>query len=304
MTAAVPPFRVDTISRVSGDTATPYVHRRYLLAGVQPYQFYMVQGVPSSGLLCGVIATATPGLMMLGAADRDTVAPGAADGAADVNLYQQWLIGYYQTTNAGDVFSDADFGTVAWCVDNQTIGKLSNFAGVNRSPAGIFLGLDREQGKAVIGIGPIYSLLARSLHTVDNSSIAFRTTADGAASTTTAETGTSRAPHHFQVLGAQVAFDAAVTGSDSVYATITVYARDVNGANQRVIATGATGATSATTNWMGGTSTAFKYQSMTLTATAASLFLLETDVITYAVTKASTGTQLSAASVRLLGKVN
>lgn len=303
MTAAVPPFRVDGIVRHSDDHVAPFIIRRPLLANAQPYQFYLVQGTPSSGLFCGTPATAAPGLLMLGAADRDTTVTGAVDGGAEVNLYQQWLIGYYPTTNAGDVFADTDFGTVAWAVDNQTVGKLSSFSGVNRSMAGIFFGLDKEQNKPEIAVGPMYSLLARAVHTVDNAAITFRTAADGAASTTTAETGTNRAPHHFQVTGAQVAFDAAVTGSDTVYATITVYARDVNGANQRVIATGATGATSATANWMGGTSTAFKYQAMTLTATAASLFLLESDVITYAVTKASTGTQLSAASVRLLGKV-
>lgn len=303
MTAAVPPFRVDGIVRHGDDHALPYVIRRPLLANAVPFQFYLVQGTPSSGLMCGVNATSIPNLITLGAATQDTTNAGAVDGGAEVTLYQQWLIGYYQPTTAGDFFVDTDIGTVSWAIDNQTMGKLSNLSGANRSIGGIFLGIDKEQGKAEFAVGIEHWLLARAVHIADNSSINFRTTADVAASTATAETGTGRAPHHFQVTGAQVIFDAAVTGSDSVYATITVYARDVNGANQRVIAIGATGATSATTNWMGGTSTAFKPQAMTLTATLASLNLLETDVITYAVTKASTGTQLPAASVRLLGRV-
>lgn len=304
MTAAVVPFRVDGIDRHGDDHAAPYVIRRPLLTGAQPYQFYLVQGTPSSGMFCGVNATSTPNLLTLGAATQDTTLVGAVDGGAEVTLYQQWLIGYYQTATAGDFFVDTDYGAVAWAIDNQTMGKLSNLSGSNRSIGGIFVGIDRvNQGKAEFAVGAIYSLLARAVHIADNSSVRIRTAADGSAGATTAETGTSREPVHFQVTGATVAFDAAVTGSDSVYATITVYKRDANGANQTVIATGTTGATSATANWMGGTSTAFKPQSMTLSVVAGALNLLETDVITYAIAKASTGTQLGAATVRLLGRV-
>lgn len=205
------------------------------------------------------------------------------------------------STLSGDGIAATDVGKTWWIANENTPGKLSNSAGSNRSMGGLILGLFNNLPHLLGGV--VGWTLGRAAHVLDNSSIRFRTAADGSAGATTAETGTTREPWHFQITGASVNFDASVTGSDTTYATITVTARDLNGANQRTIATGATGATSATANWMGGTSTAFKSQAMTLTATAASLNLLETDIITYAITKASTGTQLPAATVRLVGRV-
>jgi hypothetical protein len=304
VSAAVIPFRVDTIKRHGDDHAAPFVIRRPLLANAQPYQFWLVQGQPSSGLLCGTSATGAPNAIMLGASDRDITTPGATDGGASVFTYQQWLIGYYQPTTAGDFFLDTDFGTVAFNVDNQTCAKLPSSGGIKRGFAGIFFGIDQdEQGKAEIATGPMYWLLARTVHMADNARARIKTTADGAASTTTAETQIPRDPQLFLVTGVTITWDSAVTGSDTTYATITVYKRDLNGANQTVIATGSTGATSATTNWLGGTSTAFKPQALTLSVVAGALNVLDTDRFTYAITKASTGTQLPVGEIDINGRV-
>jgi hypothetical protein len=298
-------FPADGIVRHGPDEAAPFIIRRPLLASVQPYRFWMMQGSASSvGKLCATPATGAPNAIMLGAASQDTVHGGAVDGAAETTIYQQWLIGYQQPTTAGDFFADVDFGSVAYNVDNQTNGKLPSSGGIKRGFAGIFFGLDyNEQNKAEFAMGPEYWLLARTVHMADNARARIKFAADGSAGATTAETQVPRDPVLFLVTSVTITWDSAVTGSDTTYATITVYKRDLNGANQVVIATGSTGATSATANWLGGTSTAFKPQALTLSVVAGALNILDTDRFTAAIAKASTGTQLPIGELDINGRV-
>jgi hypothetical protein len=126
---------------------------------------------------------------------------------------------------------------------------------------------------------------ARTLANISNAQRIGRTIpADAAASTTTAETLIGRVPHGCTVTSIKLTGGAALTASDTVYATITVYARDTNGANQVTVATIVTKITAGTGNW-----TAFKPVTWTTVANGA---LLADWVLSYAVAKASTGTQL------------
>lgn len=128
---------------------------------------------------------------------------------------------------------------------------------------------------------------ARTLANIANSLRIGRTiAADAAASTTTAETLIGRVPHACTVSAIKLTGGAALTASDTTYATITIYARDTAGANQVTIATIVTKTTgsSGTGNW-----TAFKPVTWTTIANGS----LPADyVLSYAVAKASTGTQL------------
>jgi hypothetical protein len=301
VTAAAAPFRVDGIVRHSDDHAAPFVIRRPLLAAAQPYQFWMVTGTASSGKFCGASAVAGANLFMLGAATMDTTTPGAVDGAAEATLYQQWLIGFYQSTIANDAFVDTDYGAVAWFLDNQTIGKLSNSAGQNRSMAGIFLGIDPEQSKPEIAIGPMYTLLARATHHAANAGGgSLYKVVDAAAGTDTvntlAEALVPRAKLHGTITAVEFVIDGATLAASGVtdFTTLTLWKRD-GAVGAAVSVATITTKTIAFTQWTAVT--------FTLSAVAGAKDLLETDLLTLVKTHGGAGAVVPSGFLRVIEQV-
>jgi len=116
---------------------------------------------------------------------------------------------------------------------------------------------------------------------------AFRVT-DANAAATLSETLLTSPQKHGVVTGIRYV-GAAVTASDSTYATFTVAKRD--GAGGAAVTLG-TLVTKTTSGSGCGDITAFIPMAFTLTATAADLQILETDIITITEAKASTGVQV------------
>jgi hypothetical protein len=304
MTAANAPFRVDGIVRHSDDHVAPFAVRRPLAASAQPYQFYLVTGSASGNKFVGAPApsTAVPDTFLLGAADRDTVHVGAVDGAAEVIVYQQWLIGYSMPAPGADAFVDTDYGAVGYVIDNQTIGKLSNSAGVNRSMGPIFLGLDKsEQNKPEFAIGPMYTLLARAVHHSTNASGgAIYKVIDAGAGTDTvntlAEALVPRAKLHGQVQAVEFVVDGTTLAAsgNTDFTALTLQKRDGVGGAPVTVAT-VTTKTLAFTQW-----TAVQF---TLSAVAGATDLLETDLLTLVKTHGGAGAIVPSGSLRVIEKV-
>lgn len=106
--------------------------------------------------------TAATGLLSAGLAeaDIDTTASGPrgqqADGAFAIN-FTQGVVDLLNGT-AGDALADTDAPCVCYGIDNQTVGKTDG--GATRSPAGLFVGLNPENSKARVFVGPLAAFLA------------------------------------------------------------------------------------------------------------------------------------------------
>lgn len=105
-----------------------------------------------------VAFTETTGLKSFGVAERDVDNSGGSAGDRWINAWGR-VYKFAQSTDVGDAFVDTDAPAVAYGVDNETIGKLSD----GRSPAGIFLGLDPDDSKAFVFVGPVAAALAAML---------------------------------------------------------------------------------------------------------------------------------------------
>jgi len=141
-----------------------------------------------------------------------------------------------------------------------------------------------------------YQAVRTLANLANNVSVELDISADAAASTTTAETLLGRVYVAGTITAVKVTGATAITASDSVYATITVYARDTNGANQVTVATLTTKITGGSGNW-----TAFKpvdFGAITNGTVGAGW------VLTYAVAKASTGTQLPLMHIQAILSAN
>lgn len=286
-----------------GDLQLPPTVRRALAANVDTYKGRQLgQPTLSSDAAYGYAKDmdgATPNLCSLGVAERDQSSSSANGGAEEI-LWTEWISGYPSSTNAGDSLGDADVGVVAWNAGVGVVGKLSNWNGSNRSILGLSFGLDEEGTPTPwVWYGPVAWCVARGVHLADQHATNHKTAADGAANTATAETQIVRQGVHGHVVGITMNWDAAVAADAANNATLTVYKRDANGANQTVLGT----LTTNNAGLGGADSTAFKPVAFTLSAVAGALDVLETDIFTFAITKGGTGVQLGSGVIRIQTKV-
>lgn len=207
-----------------------------------------------------------------------------------------WSFGSHApaSTTSNDPFLATDIGAVAWIKDENTIGKLSNSGGSNRSIAGLVFGLD-EAGCPVLWTGPIAHLLARAALVVANAPLASHTLSDAAAGTATAERIVRRPRWHGTVTSVTYC-GAAVAADNTDYVTITVAKRDGAGGGATTIATYDSRAANE------GAATAFVPKAFTLSVVAGAVDLLESDEVLITVAKGGSGKQLTG-EVRVNGKV-
>lgn len=215
-------------------------------------------------------------------------------GAAAARLTERWFYGLAASTLSNDGFTDADFGVPFFIKDENTLGKLSNSGGSNRSLGGLVFGLAVD-GTPVAWCGPIASLLARGQLIANAVNGGAYQIADAAASTTTAETAMARQKFH-GVITAVEYVGGAIAADNTDYVTITISKRDGAGGGATVVATYDSRAANQ------GAATAFVPKAFSLSAVAGALNLLETDVLTVTVAKGGAGKAV-VGSIRVVQKV-
>lgn len=276
-----------------GAHALPHALRYRLALNVAPFRNWLL-GINAAGFAVAQ-APDVVGLVSAGFSDDDQPG-GASNGAADFIGRQQFVSGFPNSTQANDAILASDIAVPCWAVDNQTVGKKSNHAGVNRSLLGVAFGRDADNGDTPIILpGPIGWLLGRSAHIADAMAGAEYQITDAAASTTTAERAIPRKKIHGTVTAIEF-IGAAVAEDDTDYATITVSKRDGAGGGAVVLGT------YDTRDANQGAITAFVPAAFSLSAVAGALNLLETDVVTATVTKGGSGKTLTGA-IRVIQKV-
>lgn len=237
---------------------------------------------------------ATPNQIGIGIANPSVLSDqSSVAGHALLRVFQGESHGMAMSSAANDGFTAADVGAPYFIADENTIGKLSNRLGNNRSLGGLVLGL--FQGLPSLASGVVAWLIARATLITDAKLGAWHTLADAAANTTTAETAIHREKLHGVVTAVQFT-GAAVAADNTDYVTITVAKRDGAGGGATTIATYDSRAANQ------GAVTAFVPASFSLSAVAGALNLLETDVVTITVDKGGSGKTLTG-SVRLIQKV-
>ncbi len=241
---------------------------------------------------------AMPGQVSVGVGDRDKLSATSPNaGSAFCRLTQRWIGCVAQSDEAGDSFDGyADMAKAFYIADENTIGKLSNQGGSNRSLGGVYLGLGTD-GYPKAWAGPVAWLLARGALIADAFPGAEDFLEDAAAGDDTAERVMSRAAVHGIVTGIEF-IGAAVAESASDNAVITVSKRD--GAGGGAVELGTYSTDLAPTGQ--GAITAFVPAAFALSAAAGALELLETDIITISVVKAGNGQALSG-RVRVIQRV-
>lgn len=207
---------------------------------------------------------------------------------------------------ANDSFTDADFWTPFYIADENTIGKLASYSTSNRSLGGMFMGIDKLTGLAIVWVGPIAWSVARAacLAAGHMTGILFKGI-DTAAGTDTfpaqggatmAEAIIPRTRQHGRVVAVDFVSEGTTLAASGAtdYGQLNIQKRDGAGGGAVVIAT-ATSKTVAFTQW-----TAHDF---TLVTTAGYCDLLPTDILTLTRTHGSSGAVIPAGYVRVTEKV-
>lgn len=204
-----------------------------------------------------------------------------------------------QSSTSGDSFAATDVGKTWFGKDENTIGKLSNYGGSNRSMGGVFLGLFNKAPEVLGGV--VGWLLGRASHSADNESagmIAY----DVDASATTDQGSAAdpliipRKKLHGRIQSIEIipSADLAASGATN-YAVITVYKIDtLTNTVSAVVGT----FTTATQALAKRVPTQFS-----LSGTSALLDMLETDVLGYARLHGSSGAVIPQSIIRANMKV-
>jgi hypothetical protein len=107
-----------------------------------------------------VEATAASGYTSAGIAWQDCDATDFNDGDLTVDCLQG-VFDLVGKTGGGDDLHIGDIGTVVYAVDNQTVGKVST----SRSPAGILMGVNEENGCMRVLVGAAAAAVSTQLTT-------------------------------------------------------------------------------------------------------------------------------------------
>lgn len=276
-----------------GDHAIPHALPTPIAANVSVYRNWLM-GVPYGSANAVAQAAGVTDLVSLGFADRDNVADSTA-GASHMIARQSFVSGFPSSTETNDAILASDIAVPCYAVDNQTVGKLSNFGGTNRSLLGLALGVDADNNTAIIYPGPIGWLLGKLAIMSGAANVAEYAIADAAASDAIAERVIPSSKLHGLITAIQFT-GAAVAANNTDYVTITVSKRDGAGGGAVVLGTYDSRAANQ------GAVTAFVPAAFSLSAVAGALNVLETDVITLTVAKGGAGKTLTGA-IRVITKV-
>ena len=266
------------------------------------YQGYVGTASPSTGYVSINVGT-TVGQIPAGVClTPQSAAASSTAGASAIDLDQRPYWGIPYSTTGSDGFTAADIGTPFYLASYDTAGKLGSVTGTKRQLGGLVLGLDPlGKGTPILWTGPVPWMLARSQLLSANTALAgdsFALTGN----TTRAEATLRRGPKvPAQVTQVRITADAGFTSSDTEYWTITVAKRTaITPGTAVTVAT----ATLKTVSGGGlGTLTAWLPCDVTLTATAADLQLLDTDILTVVCTTAGTSAAIARLTVEVIGKV-
>jgi hypothetical protein len=211
-------------------------------------------------------------------------------GQAFAQLWQGFGQGNPSSTIANDAFTAADTCTPAYIKDENTLGKLSNYSGSNRSLAGLVFGVSpdaRVLPRAWVGV--VAQTVARGVLIADSFMLASTEIADAAASTAISEKAISRP----KVKGTITSIEftgAAIAADNTDYITVTVSKRTA--ADPGTAVSLGTYDSRAANN---GAITAFVPAAFTLSVVANALFLLPTDVVTITTVKGASGKVITGA---------
>lgn len=223
---------------------------------------------------------------------------GVADGDAVALLWQGQIRELPQSSTAGDSFAATDAGKTWFGKDENTIGKLSNYGGSNRSMGGVFLGLFNKAPEVLGGV--VGWLLGRASHMADNGSAGH--VAYAADATAATDQGTAadpilipRAKTHGRITSIEIIPRADLAAAGTDYTTITIYKIDT-----------LTNTVSAVVGTFTTLSQALAKRVPTqfaLTGTSALLDMLETDVLGYARLHTGNGAVVPQSIIRANMKV-
>jgi hypothetical protein len=217
-------------------------------------------------------ATGATGLWVVGKAEATVDNTDGSDGDLTVVVLTGTLS--FEMGSSTDAIAQADIGKLCYAIDDQTVGLTSN-AGA-RSAAGIIVGLNGSQVFVLCGVMNPELLRSATIR----EACFVKAAADGAASTATAETAFYRAPVAGTIIAAYFTPSAALTASDTDYATLSLAKRDGAGGSSAAVASKATN-TAGSGSW-----TAFVPVSLGTISNAA---LAAGNVLTLAIAKAGSG---------------
>ncbi len=276
-----------------GDDAIPAAGKRPLSAAVVPFKFWGLGQNPSGYVVAQ--AAGVTNLISVGLAERDEAA-GTASGDAGIVLRQQEFSGLANSTGTLDAILDSDYCVASWWADNATIGKKSNYASVNRSMAGLALGIDPDNNTPIVIHGPVGWMLARLAHMADNVLFGQHLyIVDGGAGTDLTEIQFSqpRAKLHGVITSIEFIANATLAADATNYKTLTVTKYAADGSTPVVVGTMTT--VLVTTKWVA--------KAFTLSAVAGALDVLEGDTFTIQNSHAVSGAITPAGVIRINGKV-
>ncbi len=264
-----------------------------LAASVAPYRNWLLGVVPTTGYVVAQAAGVTD-LVSAGFADRDEPSSSSA-GRSFMLARQQFVSGFLNSEETNDALLSTDYAAPFWIVDNQTVGRLSNFSGVNRSLGGLAFGIDPDTDTPILYPGPIGWTLGRAALMANNAILASVPIVDAAASDTIAERVIPTEKLHGKISSIQLV-GAAIAANNTDYITLTISKRDGAGGGAVVLGTYDSRAANQ------GALTAFVPGEFSLSAVAGALNILETDVVTIIEAKGGAGKSVIGA-VRIIGKV-
>lgn len=222
--------------------------------------------------------------------------PGTTGGAADngsgsngdITIRVRTGVFRFVNSAAGDAITAAWIGKPCFVVDDQTVAKTSN-AGA-RPVCGIVWSVDTDGVWVQMGPGLGNTTVINPIV-----EITYEVIADAAAGTTTAETVIGSSRTALTVSNISWTPSGAVTASDTLYATITIKAGDGAGGSRTTLVENTTKVTGSggTGNW-----TAFSRMSL---GTLSSSAIAAGGIVTLTIAKASTGTQLPAGTIEIVG---
>jgi hypothetical protein len=285
---------------VSEKQAIPGYFTRFLGAAAQVGRGQFVTVAPATGYAS--LADGTVPLQISGGIGdfSELSDTSATAGLAMARLSDRMVSGLLASTSSNDGFTDADFGVPFYCKDENTRGKLSNLAGSNRSLGGLVFGLAIEDGASptpLLWTGPVAHLLARAtLITQAFVGGWFAHVVDAMASTTTAEKTMYRAPVHGVVTAVRITSMGTIAADNTDYVTINVYKAD--GAAGTHVLVASWDSRAANQNGMA----AGIPESFALSAVAGAINLLETDILTYEVTKGGAGKIVPVSTIEVVQK--
>lgn len=276
-----------------GSNPIPWADTLALAASVAPFRNWLLGVVPTTGYTVAQAAGVTD-LVCAGFADRDEPSSSSA-GRSFMLARQQVVSGFLNSEESNDALLLTDYAAPFWIVDNQTVGRLSNFGGVNRSLGGLAFGIDPDNDTPIIFPGPIGWTLARASLLADAAILASVPVVDAAASDAISERSIPTEKLHGKISAIQLV-GAAIAADNTDYITVTISKRDGAGGAAVVLGTYDSRAANQ------GALTAFTPKAFSLSVVAGALNLLETDVVTITTVKGGAG-KLISGFVRVIGKV-